>query len=142
MSFLTDFADCDTLEEALKEKESKRWTGTIGPEIHHSKLIMFANHMVLRGKHNGVEEEGEMRGSPAMAVAGKMYAEKISQPIMGELNGSLTGGEGIAFRTVQDEVADLSDAGLNGLTHAYQKDMVYEACTAFDGAEYALKRYA
>ena len=72
MSFLTDFADCDTLEEALKEKESKRWTGTIGPEIHHSKLIMFANHMVLRGKHNGVEEEGEMRGSPAMAVAGNV----------------------------------------------------------------------
>jgi hypothetical protein len=36
----------------------------------------------------------------------------------------------------------LSDAGLNGLTHAYQKDMVYEACSAFDGAEYALKRYA
>lgn len=142
ISFLTDFADCDSVEEALKERTSKRWQGFVGSEAFHSKLVMFANHLVLRGVHEGVEEEdGELRGSPAMAVAGKMYAEKISQPIMGEMNGSISGTNGIAFHTVQDEIADLSEAGLNGMMHAYEKDMVYESCTAFDGAEYALKRY-
>lgn len=141
ISFLTDFADCDSVEEALKERASKRWQGFVGSEAFHSKLVMFANHLVLRGVHEGVEEEGELRGSPAMAVAGKMYAEKISQPIMGEMNGSISDTNGIAFHTVADEIADLSEAGLNGMMHAYEKDMVYEFCTAFDGAEYALKRY-
>lgn len=141
ISFLTDFADCDSVEEVLKERETKKWQGVVGPEPHHSKLVLFANHLILRGAYNGVDEEGELRGSPAMAVAGKMYSEKISQPIMGEMNGSISNTQGIAFHTVQDEIADLSDVGLNGMMHAYEKDMVYDSCTAFDGAEYAWKRY-
>ncbi len=141
MSFLTDFADCDSVEEALSEAESKKWQGFTGPELHHSKLIMLANHIIMRGKHEGMEEDEDMKGSVAMAVAGKMYAEKISQPIMGEMHGSLTGSQGLAYRTVQDEVTDLSEIGLNSTMHAYDKDMVYESCTAFDGAEYPLKRY-
>jgi hypothetical protein len=141
ISFLTDFADCDSVEEALRERESKKWQGLAGPELFHSKLILMANHLILRGDHNNLDTAGELRGSTAVAVAGKMYAEKVSQPIMGEMNGSITGAQGIAFRTVQEEVADLSDVGLNSLMNAYEKDMIYESCTAFDGAEYALKRY-
>lgn len=142
MSFLTDFADCDSVEECIKERETKKWQGVVGPEIHHSKLVLFANHLVLRGAYKGMsEDEDEMRGSPAIAVAGKMYSEKISQPIMGEMNGTIANAQGIAFHTVADEVADLSDVGINSLMHAFEKDMVYESCTAFDGAEYALKRY-
>lgn len=141
LSFLTDFADCDSVEEVLNERESKKWQGFTGPELHHSKLIMLANHLVLRGKHAGMDSDEDLHGSVAMAVAGKMYAEKISQPIMGEMHGSLSGSQGLAFRTVQDEVSDLSEAGLNSTMHAYDKDMVYDSCTAFDGAEYPLKRY-
>lgn len=141
MSLLTDFADCDSVEEALEIRESKKWLGVNGPESHHSKLIMFANHLMLRGKHDGMEKDDDMKGSVAMAVAGKMYAEKISQPIMGEMHGSLAGSEGLAFRTVQDEVSDISELGMNSTMHAYDKDMVYDSCTAFDGAEYPLKRY-
>ena len=141
LSFLTDFEDCDSVEEVLNERESKRWAGFTGPELHHSKLIMLANHLVLRGKHDDMDSDEDLRGSVAMAVAGKMYAEKISQPIMGEMNGSLSGSQGLAFRTVQDEVSDISEAGMNATMHAYDKDMVYDSCTAFDGAEYPLKRY-
>lgn len=143
ISFLTDFEDCESVEDALKERESPKWQGFTGPEEFHSKLVVFANHLVLRGEHDGLEEEEpELHGSPAIAVAGKMYAEKISQPIMGEMNGSINGIQGLAFRTVQDEVADLSDVGLNAMMNAYEKDMVYESCTAFTGKEYPLKRYA
>ncbi|MEM9834981.1 MAG: hypothetical protein AAF828_00680 [Bacteroidota bacterium] len=142
VSFITDFEDVDSVEEALDEREAKRWAGFTGSELFHSKLVVMANHLVLRGKHEGVDEEDdELRGSPAMAIAGKMYAEKISQPIMGEMHGSVTGSQGLAFRTVQDEVADLSDQGMNGMTHQYEKDMAYDSCTAFTGGEYALKRY-
>lgn len=141
ISFLTDFADCDSVEETLRERESKKWQGLTGPELFHSKLILMANHLILRGDHNNLDAAGELRGSTAVAVAGKMYAEKVSQPIMGEMNGSITGAQGIAFRTVQEEVADLSDVGLNSLMNAYEKDMIYESCTAFNGAEDALKRY-
>lgn len=141
LSFLTDFADCDSVEDALNERESKKWQGFTGPEAHHSKLIVLANHLILRGKNQDLEEEEDLRGSVAMAVAGKMYAEKISQPIMGEMHGSVSGSQGLAFRTVQDEVADLSEAGMNSMMNAYDKDIVYESCTAFDGAEYPLKRY-
>ena len=141
LSFLTDFADCDSVEDALNERESKKWQGFTGPEAHHSKLIVLANHLILRGKNQDLEEEEDLRGSIAMAVAGKMYAEKISQPIMGEMHGSVAGSQGLAFRTVQDEVADLSEAGMNSMMNAYDKDIVYESCTAFDGAEYPLKRY-
>lgn len=142
LSFLTDFADCESVKDVLDEREKKSWQGVVGSEAHHSHLVLFANHLKLRGKHQELSEENDMHGSPAMAVAGKMYSEKISQPIMGEKNGSVSGSEGIVFHTVQDEVADLSDVGLNSMMHAYEKDMVYEQCTAFDGAEYALKRYA
>ncbi|MGB1033250.1 MAG: hypothetical protein ACPGWM_11565, partial [Flavobacteriales bacterium] len=141
MSFLTDFADADSVEDAIEERESKRWLGVTGAEAHHSKLIMFANHITLRGKHQGMDTDEDLRGSVAMAVAGKMYAEKISQPIMGEMHGSLSGSQGLAYRTVQDEVSDLSELGLNSTMHAYDKDLVYDSCTAFDGSEYALKRY-
>ncbi|MBP6185183.1 MAG: hypothetical protein KA479_09600 [Saprospiraceae bacterium] len=142
MTFLTDFADCDTVEDALAERESKKWQGITGSELHHAHAAIFANHLVLRGKYDNLGEENDVHGSPAMAIAGKMYSEKISQPIMGEQNGAVTGAEGLVFHTVQDTVADLSDEGLNAMMHAYEKDMAYEACTAFTGGEYALKRYA
>ncbi|MEK7255102.1 MAG: hypothetical protein AAB316_10175, partial [Bacteroidota bacterium] len=142
LQFITDFADTDTVDEALNERETRKWLGVTGPEAHHAHLSLFANHILLRGQYQNIQEEGDLRGSPCMAVAGKMYSEKISQPIMGEMNGSLQGSAGLAFHTVQDTVADLSDAGLNSTMHAYEKDMVYEACTAFTGKEYALKRYA
>jgi hypothetical protein len=131
MSLLTDFADTDSVEEAIEERESKKWAGVNGSESFHSKVIMFANHITLRGKHDGMKTDEDLRGSVAMAVAGKMYAEKISQPIMGEMHGSLSG----------SQVSDLSEMGLNSTMNAYDKDMVYDSCTAFDGAEYALKRY-
>lgn len=142
ISFLTDFADCDSVEEALKERENPKWQGFTGPEPHHSKLVVFANHLVLRGAYDGLsEDDSELRGSPSMAIAGKMYSERISQPIMGEMNGAVSGSQGLAFRTVADEVADLSDVGMNAMMNAYEKDMVYDACSAFTGAEYPLKRY-
>jgi len=141
LSFITDFADTDSVQDTIDEVESKKWQGFTGPELHHSKLIMLANHIMLRGKHEGMEDDEDLRGSIAMAMAGKMYAEKISQPIMGEMHGSLSGSQGLAFRTVQDEVSDLSELGLNSTMHAYDKDMIYDSCTAFDGAEYPLKRY-
>lgn len=142
MSFLTDFADCESVEDALSEAESKKWQGFGGPELFHSKLIMFANHMLLRGKHDGIEDDEDMKGSVAMAVAGKMYAEKISQPIMGEMHGSLSGSQGLAFRTVQDEVTDLAEIGLNSTMNAYDKDMVYAKATAFNGDNKPLQDYA
>jgi hypothetical protein len=142
LQFLTDFADTDTVKEALKERESSRWQGVCGAEAFHSHLTLFANHLVLRGKDETIGEEEDLRGSPTMALAGKMYAEKISQPIAGEKHGSVSGGMGIAYDTNQEEVADLSDEGLNSMMHAYEKDMAYEAATAFNGSEYALKRYA
>lgn len=141
MSFLTDFAETDSVEDTLEERESKRWQGFTGSELFHSKLIMFANHMMLRGKHEGLSGDEDMKGSVAMAVAGKMYAEKISQPIMGEKHGALSNSAGLSFHTTQEEVTDLSEVGLNSTMNAYDKDMVYDSCTAFDGAEYPLKRY-
>ncbi|MEM1119670.1 MAG: hypothetical protein AAGJ18_04435, partial [Bacteroidota bacterium] len=141
LSFLTDFADCDSVEDTLEMREEKKWQGFTGPELHHSKLIMLANHLILRGKDVDLGEEDDLRGSVAMAVAGKMYAEKISQPITGEMHGSLSGVQGLAYRTVQDEVSDLSEVGMNATMNAYDKDMVYNHCTAFDGAEAPLKNY-
>jgi len=142
LSFLTDFEDCESAEDAQDVWGSKKWQGVTGPELFHSKLILFANHMILRGQHEGMQRDEDMTGSVAMAVAGKMYSEKISQPIMGEMNGSLSGSQGLAFRTSQPEVTDLGDLGLNSTMHAYDKDMVYNKCTAFDGAEKPLKDYA
>lgn len=142
LSFLTDFEDCDSAEDALDIMESKKWQGVTGPELFHSKLMLFVNHMILRGKHDGMETDEDLKGSVAMAVAGKMYKEKISQPIMGEMNGSLSESQGLAFRTSQPEVTDLGNLGLNSTMHAYDKDMVYNKCTAFDGAKKPLKDYA
>ena len=142
LSFLTDFEDTESTEDAQDVWESRKWKGVTGPELFHSKLVLFANHMILRGKHDGMETDEDLKGSVAMAVAGKMYSEKISQPIMGEMNGSLSGSQGLAFRTTQPEVTDLGDLGLNSTMHAYDKDMVYNKCTAFDGAEKPLKDYA
>jgi hypothetical protein len=142
LSFLTDFDDADSSKEALKSRSSKKWQGVTGSEAFHSKLILFANHLVLRGKHEDLGEEEELRGSPAMAVAGKMYAEKISQPVAGEKHGSVSGTQGLAFEVVQNEVGDFAKEGINSMMNAFEKDMAYEACTAFNGGEYGLKRYA
>ncbi|MEN9610115.1 MAG: hypothetical protein RLZZ628_929 [Bacteroidota bacterium] len=142
LQFLTDFADTDTIRETLKERENPRWQGICGSEAFHSHLTLFTNHLVLRHKDEAIGEEEDLRGSPTMALAGKMYAEKISQPVAGEKHGSVSGHLGIAYDPTQPQVADLSDEGLNSMMHAYEKDMAYEAATAFNGSEYALKRYA
>jgi Type VI secretion system, TssC, VipB len=142
LSFLTDFEDTDSAKESLRSRSSKKWQGITGSEAFHSKLILFANHLILRGKHEDLDEENELRGSPAMAIAGKMYAEKISQPVAGEKHGSVSGVQGLAFNVVQNEVGDFAEEGINSMMNAYEKDMAYEACTAFNGGEYGLKRYA
>jgi hypothetical protein len=142
LSFLTDFEDADSAKEALKSRSNKKWQGITGSEAFHAKLILFANHLILRGKHEDLDEASELRGSPAMAVAGKMYAEKISQPVAGEKHGSVSGTQGLAFEVVQNEVGDFAEEGINSMMNAYEKDMAYEACTAFNGGEYGLKRYA
>jgi hypothetical protein len=142
LSFLTDFEDTDSAKEAFKSRASKKWQGITGSEEFHSKLILFANHLILRGKHVELDEENELRGSPAMAIAGKMYSERISQPVAGEKHGSVSGIQGLAFRVVQRQVGDFSEEGINSMMTGYDKDLCYEQCTAFNGGDYGLKRYA
>jgi Type VI secretion system, TssC, VipB len=144
--FLTDFEDAASAEEALEWKKSKKWggeKGLMGSEHKNSKLVMFVNHLKLRKAYT--EEYGEqqdLHGSPAMAVAGKMYRTIISQPVAGKQNGEITGIDGFAFEVRLPEVNDFAEVSLNAMMNAYGKNMAYEQCTAFNGEPAELRRYA
>jgi hypothetical protein len=140
--FLSDYKDLPTVESVLQYRESPTGQKIGGSSKSWSHSVIFANWIRMREKYADLGEKDSMFGSPAMAVAGKLYATRISQPAAGIQYGELKSSGGLRFEMNQPQVGLMSKVGLNPMANFYKQDSPWEATTLFDGENLELKHYA
>ena len=140
--FLTDYRDFPSVETLIKYRNSSEGEKIGGPQKYWSHAVLFGNWIRMREKYPELEEKDGVFGSVALAIAGKLYATKISQPAAGVQFGEVKNSSGIRFRPNQLEVGMLSKTGINPMADFYQQDSPWEATTLFNGANLELKHYA
>ena len=105
-----------------------------------SRTVVFTNYVLLRDKYK--QEQEMLFGSPAAAVAGKLYSiDNIAQPVAGAQFGALKGLKGIRFRVSQDQANTLDRENLNPLTEAFGALMPFNCVTMFKGENVELRQY-
>jgi hypothetical protein len=140
--FLTDYRDFPSVESMVKYRNSSEGGKIGGPQKYWSHAVVFGNWIRMREKYPDLGEKDGVFGSVAMAIAGKLYATKISQPAAGIQFGEVKNSSGIRFRPNQLEVGLLSKLGINPMADFYQQDSPWEATSLFNGANLELKHYA
>jgi hypothetical protein len=140
--FLTDYKDFPSVESLVKYRSSSEGEKIGGPQKYWSHAVVFGNWIRMRDKYPDLPEKDGVFGSVAMAIAGKLYATKISQPAAGVQFGEVKSSAGIRFRPNQLEVGMLSKMGINPMADFYQQDSPWEATSLFNGANLELKHYA
>ncbi|MCB0522694.1 MAG: hypothetical protein H6577_13760 [Lewinellaceae bacterium] len=140
--FMSDYKDMPSVETTLKYRNSPEGEKIGGMQKYWSHAVMFANWINMRGKYADLGEKDNLYGSPAMAITGKLYASKISQPAAGVQFGEVKQSGGLKYDINQPQVGLLSKAGLNALADFYQQNSPWEATTMFNGANLELKHYA
>jgi hypothetical protein len=140
--FLTDYKDLPSVEALLKYRTSKEGEKTGGSQKYWSHAVVFGNWIKMRENYPELAEKEGVFGSVAMAITGKLYATKISQPAAGVQFGEVKSSSGLRFRPHQKEVGELSKAGINPMADFYQQDSPWEAITMFNGANLELKHYS
>lgn len=139
--FLTDYKDMPSVQSVVQYRQSPTGEKIGGSQKSWSHAVVFTNWVRLRDKYANLEDDA-MYGSPSMAITGKLYASKISQPAAGIQYGDVKTSSGLRFRPNQIEVGAMSKLGLNPLADFYQQDSPWEATTLFNGENPELKHYA
>ena len=139
--FFTDYQDLesvDSIMEAVNEEGRPKLGGT---EKTWSRTVVFTNYGLLRDKHK--QERRMLFGSPAAAVAGKLYAmPNLAQPVAGAQFGPLKGFNGLHFRVNMDQTNMLDEENLNPLTMAFGSIMPFNCLTLFKGENVELRQYS
>lgn len=140
--FLTDYKDLPSVDMVMKYRNSPEGEKIGGASKYWSHAVVFSNWIRMREKYADLGEKDGVYGSPAMAICGKLYASKISQPAAGVQFGEVKNSTGLRFDINQPQVGLMSKAGLNPLANFYQQDSPWEATTLFSGENLELKHYA
>lgn len=139
--FLTDYQDLESVDAVMEAANEPGRPKLGGVEKVWSRTVVFTNYALLRDKHT--QEKRLMFGSPAAAVAGKLYSmENLAQPVAGAQFGPLRGVQGIRFKTSQDQVNVLDAENLNPLTLAFGQIMPFNCLTLFKGENVELRQYS
>ncbi len=138
--FLTDYEDENSVDEVVEKANEPGRPKLGGVNKEWSRTVVFANYALLRDKYQ--QEKKMMFGSPAAAIAGKLYSiENIAQPVAGAQFGALKGLKGIRFRVSQDQANTLDRENLNPLTEAFGALMPFNCVTMFKGENVELRQY-
>jgi hypothetical protein len=139
--FLTDYENKTSAEDVMEAATEEGKPRLGGVEKVWSRTVMYTNYALLRDKY--AQERGMLYGSPAAAVAGKMYSiDNIAQPIAGAQFGPLRGLKGIRFRVSQDQANTLDSENFNPLTEAFGSLMPFNCVTMFKGENVELRQYS
>ncbi|RHH07913.1 type VI secretion system contractile sheath protein TssC [Bacteroides fragilis] len=136
---LTDFMDLDKKDDVVDLFTSANLTGG---EIHRTHAMMCCNWPVGRGKYSKIGETKDLRVSPAAALAGQMYNQKLSQVSSGKKYGGINGTDGVAFSLRKSEVSMLESMGLIPFVYEYSKVMAFSDRTLYSGSDIGLQTYS
>ncbi|MFZ2899003.1 MAG: hypothetical protein WA004_10295 [Saprospiraceae bacterium] len=137
----TDYQDLESVDAIMEAANEEGAPKLGGVEKVWSRTVVFTNYGLLRDKHK--QERRMLFGSPAAAVAGKMYSmENLAQPVAGAQFGPLKGFNGLRFRVNMDQTNMLDEENLNPLTLAFGSIMPFNCLTLFKGQNVELRQYS
>lgn len=138
--FLTDYKDEGSVDAVVEEANNPDRPKLGGNGKEWSRTVVFTNYALLRDKYD--QERRMLFGSPAAAVAGKLYSiDNIAQPIAGAQFGPLKGLKGIHFNVSQEQANVLDRENFNPLTNAFGELMPFNCVTLFKGDNVELRQY-
>lgn len=138
VQLVTDFLNLETPLDVVELFENENLTGF---EAFRSNTVMVCNWLIARGKYNLINEGEPLYSSPAMALAGRMYQNIISQASAGDTFGVLKGFKGVHFKLLKSDISILDKLGVIPIN---QQNNAFFACTnktLFQGTNLGLKNY-
>jgi hypothetical protein len=116
--------------------------GLSGGEVFKANTCMTCNWLVGRGKYSELGETGDLRVSPAAALAGKVYGTLMSQITAGKKHGGINEVESVVFPLKKSEISELDRMGLIPMVNEYGKVMAFSGKTLFNGDNLGLQTYS
>jgi hypothetical protein len=135
----TDFMDLDKPDDVV---EMFSTASLAGGEVFKANTCMTCNWLVGRGKYNELGETGDLRVSPAAALAGKVYGTLMSQITAGKKHGGINEVESVVFPLKKSEISELDRMGLIPMVNEYGKVMAFSGKTLFNGDNLGLQTYS
>lgn len=139
VTLVTDFANLES-EESVVALFSSEELASGDPYL--ANVIMTCNWLVGRGKYETLGEEEDLHLPPSAAMAGKMYANVMSQPSAGVTHGYLNEVAGVRFKPLKSEAGNLEKLGLVPFCYEFNKVFSFSAKTLFNGNNVGLQTYS
>jgi hypothetical protein len=136
---VTDMVNTETPDEALDIFVDGNFTSAAP---HKANVIMTCNYIVGRGKKADVGEEEDMYIPGSAALAGKMYATRLSQPVAGKSYGTIDEVDAVRFDMKKADISALENEGLVPLVGEWGKVMPFSAKTLFNGDNLGMQTYS
>lgn len=140
VTLITDFANSETAEYALKDFESEKLTGA---EAHLANVMMTCNYLIGRGKEDEVGEDEDVYVPPSSALAGLLYTKVISQPSAGKKHGGLKEVSAVRYANLKkSELAAFDKAGLVPMGDDWGKVLAMSAKTLNTSDNLGMQTYS
>lgn len=136
---ITDFRDLEAPDDVMALFESAKHAGS---DVYRGNAMMTCNYLVGREKEEDLGEEDHLYIPSSTALAGLLYAGKISQPSAGYKYGGLNEVSGVRFPLKQTEISDLEKLGLIPMVAEFGKVMAFSSKTLFNGDNIGLQTYS
>ncbi|TDH28061.1 type VI secretion system contractile sheath protein TssC [Segetibacter sp. 3557_3] len=136
---VTDFANIETPEDVLDMFTDANHTGA---EPHKANVMMTCNYIIARGKNEQLGEEDDIYVPGSAALAGKLYATKLSQPVAGKTYGTIDEADTVRFDQKKAEISELENVGLIPFVSEWGKVMPFSAKTLFTGDNLGMQTYS
>ena len=136
---ITDFRNLEAPDDVMALFEAAKHSGS---DAYRSNVLMTCNWLVGREKEVDLGEEEHLFVPPSTALAGQLYAGKISQPSAGYKYGGLSEVSNVRFDLRHMEISDLEKLGLIPMVSEFGKVMAFSSKTLFNGDNLGLQTYS
>lgn len=137
--FFTDFMDLDQPDDIIEMFVN---TGLASGELYKANTSVVCNWPVGRGRYAELDEESDLRISPAAGLGGKVYGTLMSQITAGKKFGGINEVDSVAFSLKKSEISELDKIGLIPLVNEYGSVMAFSGKTLFNGDNLGLQTYS
>jgi hypothetical protein len=136
---ITDYEDFTDAKQAISAFEKNKLADASN---HKANLLMACNWLVGRKAYTDQGEEDALYIPPSTALAGRMHAVLMSQPVAGATYGMLMGADGTRFHIDRNQAGDMNRLGLIPMLSAYGKVQAFSDRTMFNGDNVGLQTYS
>ena len=136
---LTDFRHLDTPDDVAELFDK---ANHVRPDLPLANVVMCCNWLVARGANRELGETDPLYIAPSSALAGKLYANILSQACAGTEYGTIDSARGVRFLMTKNDLSVIEQKGLIPMYYANGSTMAYSAKTLFNGNNLGLQTYS